>query len=258
MSKSTVLLAVAALGLASAGVRAAAVSDLYAGGAGSYALTGTVTAVLNANATANSFVLQDATGGTIAFNIPRATYAATVGDNVTVTATNSPYQSGPELVASGFTATVNSTGNTFAAPLVTIPQFKSAGDGTSALAPMAETIVTLHDVYLPAGTTSLATAANTNYTLTDADGNSVTYYDYKSDSACVAAATAANAANDASGGTLFAGPLDITGFVDVYYGTPEIYAINFAPAAAAIPEPASLGLLGAGALALAARRTRRA
>jgi hypothetical protein len=80
-------------------------------------------------------------------------------------------------------------------------------------------------------------------------------YGYAADTAVAAAISGANTTQTASGGTFLSGPLDITGFVDVYYGKPEFYPLSIT-AGVAVPEPASLGMLAVSAIGLLARRRR--
>jgi hypothetical protein len=230
------------------------VTDVYAGGAGTYSLTGTVTSVLNVSSTANTFTLSDGTGSVIFYSILKTAYTATVGDSISVTAPNTPYQGAPEFVGTSgsFSGSILSQGNSVTYPVITVPQFVAAGTGSggTAVAPTAESIVTLDNVYLPAGTATLAN--KTSYVLSDGT-NTTTMYTYTSDSAVTAALAAANAANTASSGALYAGPLDITGYVDVYFGVPEIYPISIT-AGAPVPEPTMIAGLPVLALGLLRRR----
>jgi hypothetical protein len=50
------------------------------------------------------------------------------------------------------------------------------------------------------------------------------------------------------------GPVNITGLVDVFDSAPEMILFSISP----VPEPATVGLVSLGALALMARRTRMA
>jgi PEP-CTERM motif len=236
---------------------AATIASVYTGGAGSYTLTGTVTSILSSNATIDTYTIADGTGSILDYRLLKTVYTPTVGDNITIAGTNSPYQDAPEF-ASVTSVTLNSTGNATSPTLVTIPVFNAAGvllPSPTAVPPLAESIVTLDNVYLASPITALATFGT--YTLTDTPpivggGNTATMYTYTSDTAVAAAVTAANAAEVTSGDTLYSGPLDITGYVDVFNGVPELYPT--AIVAGVVPEPASLGLLAIGALGLMSRR----
>lgn len=200
-----------------------------------------VTGVLNATSTANTFVLHDSTGSIIVYAIPITTYTAQIGDLIDITAKNSPYQSAPELTATDFTFTLHSQNNTLpAVQTVTTGDFAVNGNGT--LAPLSEAIVTLHNVTFPSGTTSLT---KQSYTVTDSLGGTAIVYPNTSYSAVNAAVAAVNA-----NPTLLAGPVDITGYLQNYKGTPELNPTSIT----SVPEPASLSLLALAGMTLAARR----
>jgi hypothetical protein len=235
---------------------ASTIAQVTAGGAGTYTITGaTVVDVIDqypaATPTKNTFLLNDGTGGIIAYSEPIATYAAHVGDVIDITAKNSPYQGGAELTSTSYAVSVDSVGSGTSTPLpVTTADLTSGTDAEVSL-PVSELYVTLSDVTFPAGTTSLGT--KTAYTVTDSSGGTGTIYTYTTYSQVAAAVTAANATPG-----LLAGPVDITGYVDEYQSgsnpaTFEIYPTSIVASASA-PEPASLGLLGMGALAMLARR----
>ena len=239
----------------------AAIVDAYNGGAGSYPISGTVTSVLNVSGTANTFTVQDGTGSAIAYNITKANYTATVGDTVSFTATNSPYQGAPEFINTGFSLAGPATAGTAPTPpVLTIPQFKASGNGSVGVVPYSEAVITLTNVSILNKTGGLtaypsgALATNTTYVLTDALGNMTNFYGYASDSAVVAAITAANANNP--GG--YSGTYTITGYADEYYGGAEIYPLAITETSTApVPEPASMGLLAIAGAALMRRRASR-
>lgn len=237
------------------------IASIYPGNTASVisSLTGTITEVLNTTATpANTFALDDGTGSVLFYNIPATDFTPVAGENITVTGdgitsiANSPYQDSPELTSTGLTATsfaVNSTGTAPTPPVLTIPTVLAAGTGSvteTAVAPYAEAMVTFDNVFLSTSAssivapTTISTSTNTGYYIFDTSNNVIEMYDYKTDSAVLAAATAADALQTASGNTFLSGPVDVTGYVDVYYGVPEIYET----AITSVPEPASLGLLG--------------
>ncbi|HEY1687102.1 MAG TPA: PEP-CTERM sorting domain-containing protein [Tepidisphaeraceae bacterium] len=232
----------------SASAAAVPISSVYAGGAGSYEIAGTVSSVLNVSATANTFTVTDASGSALAYGIPLTTYTAKAGDVIDLTATDSPYQGAPELVSSGFTVNSLTTPGTPVAPTVlSIPDFNASGNGTVSVVPYAESLVELDNVSFQTPPASIVT--NTTYTIQDSSGNTTKFYGYKSDSAVLAAVTAANLANPLG----FSGTYDIVGYADGYFGAPEIYPLSIT----AVPEPASLGLLAFGGFSLLARRRAR-
>ncbi len=88
-----------------------------------------VVGILDYNTSFNNatIVLQDATGSIVDFRVPLATYTPVLGDIINLTANNSPYQDGPELLGSSMSGvSIVSQGNPVNIPVVTIPQFNAA------------------------------------------------------------------------------------------------------------------------------------
>ena len=85
--------------------------------------------------------------------------------------------------------------------------------------------------------------ANETFTVTDGSGNSMALFDWVSSySTCAAFGDQA----------IPTGPVDLTGFVDVF-GTGATASAEFVPISiTAVPEPANLGILGGCALAFVA------
>jgi hypothetical protein len=244
MKKSVLGAAIAALSpvLCSGFASGATIASLYPTGSGSASYTATVISILNAGATTTSFVVSDGTGSALLYNAPKTTYTPSVGDNISFTATDSPYQGAPELTTLS-SVTVNSSANAVAPVVLTVSQFDATGNGAVAFAPLGEALVELDNVYFPATPSALAT--NTTYTISDAAGNEAHLYAYKSDSA-VGASVAGYAAGNG------AGYYDIVGYNDEYYGAPEIYPVSIT----AVPEPLSIGAMGLGVMGLLRRRRR--
>lgn len=225
---------------------------------------------MNVASSSTTFTIEspDQSASVIAYSIPKTTYTPTLGDATTFSAYNAGYQDAPELVAGNssngvFTATKISTGNSALVPpfVLTIPEAYTAGDGAGAASgveaaayPYGESIITLDNVYFNSSYASLSTTANTGYYINDGLGDGIEMYDYKSDSAVLAAVTAADAANPTgfSSSTAY----DITAYADVYYGETEIYPLSIT--AVSVPEPTTIGLLGLAATGLLGRRRRHA
>jgi hypothetical protein len=230
---------------------ASTIASIYTNGtAGNpYTVTGTITSILNTSATADTFTIADNTGSTLAYQIPTGTYTPTLGQSITVTAPDTEYDGGQEFDSFSSAPTINSPGGSVSPTVLTVPQLNATGNGASAVPPYAEAYLEIMDVTLPGGTTSLATG--TSYTLTSG-ANTTILYTSAGYSNVVAAVTNANNAETASGNTLFAGPVNIIGYSDVYDGTENLYPLSIT----AVPEPASIGLLALGGIALMHRRGR--
>ena len=220
-----------------------------------------ITAVLSApvgsldgyNYTWWSFLGADSTGSLDLYGaLPTgSTYTPTVGDAITVSGTYSPYHQIPEIETMT-SISQESSGNTFASPGVyTIPTLIASGTG-----PIPESIagylVTLDNVslYTDSAATipvsgNFATHANVTLYAKDGSGNIMEVYDWAS----------SYSVDGALGGTAIpTGLVDITGFVD-QSGT---YPVEFVPMSiTAVPEPATLGLCGAGGLLALIFRLRR-
>jgi hypothetical protein len=236
-------------------VSAATISNLYASGNGTYddIYNAEVTGVLSVYSTgAETFVVSDSTASVVFYDnlltfSNGSRYSPAVGDEYSTitTLTNTDYQNSPEVT--GFYFTGFSTGNPVTIPVLTAAQVKAAGNGSSGVPPYSESIVTLDNVTLPSGTTSLL--GQTSYAITDSSGTTTLYTD-TTDSAVAAAVSAANTAETASGGSLFSGPIDITGYVNPYFGVSELYPLSIS---SAVPELTSISLLLCGAIPLLRR-----
>jgi hypothetical protein len=224
----------------------ASLTDIYTYAAANspYTETATVSAILNESGTANTIVLTDGGASVIAYSIAKTEYTAVLGDTITFTAADSPYQGSPELISAGFSVASDTPGTALAPADISVPTFLASGNGTGGVPPYSEAYVEIDGVTISGAPATLAT--NTLYTLTDASSNTMTMYPYASDSLVKAAVTAANAANP--GG--FGGTYDVIGYADEYFGVPEIYPLSIV----AVPEPAGLSLLALGGISVLARR----
>jgi hypothetical protein len=203
--------------------------------------------------TRNVFLLNDGTGSIDVFGPAPAgdTYVPTLGDAVQVTGEWDPFDGIPELETVTALTKVSS-GNPVPAPLSeTIPALSSivpsnANSASNNLA-ISGYLVTVSNVTLTSTATSFPAAAGSagelSLTATDASSNTLsvffdppTYY-----------------ISDPLAGTVIpTGPVNITGLVDVFDSAPEMILFSISP----VPEPATLGLVSLGALALIARRPR--
>lgn len=190
-----------------------------------------------------SILVNDGSGSIDLFGaLPAGTsFTPAVGDALSVSGTYSPFDQIPE-VASMTAVTLISTGNSVPAPLnVTIPDINITP--TLPLS-VAGYFLSLNNVTISGGSGNFGTSTMT-LTITDPASNSMTMFYWP---------TSYSVANVNLNGTAIpTGPVNLTGFVDEFSGTPEFVPMTITAAA---PEPASLAALGLGALALLARRRR--
>ena len=233
-------LAVAVLAATSAVASASTISQFISSGG---TITGaTITGVLDQNATyagEYSYVIQDATGGILMYGV--SGYTPQVGDVVDVTGSYAPYNGNPEISYASSPSVTKTTGTAFTPPVVTTADFNS---GFYNGVPLAGCIVTLKDLTFSGG--GNFDTYGTFYG-SDAVGSAALYFYYK-DSYVVAAA----------GQAIPTVPSDVTGLVDYYNGTYEIYPVSITPSVTTVatPEPASLSIAGIGAAAVLIRRRR--
>jgi hypothetical protein len=180
-------------------------------------------------------------------------YTPTVGDNILVQGTYSPFDGIPELetgTAQAIHVTYGGGGNSlyFAQPAVTtIPTINvgftgPAGTGLNASG-LAGQLLQLNNVTISGAGANWATHANVTATITDPSNNSMVMYLWASSySTCAAIAN--------GGGAVPTGPVDMTGFVDDFYNTSTLTSeAEFVPTsitALSVPEPTTLGLIGLG------------
>jgi hypothetical protein len=197
----------------------------------------------------SSFLVQDATGSLDVYGMSSRTYIPNLGDGLTVNGTYSPYNQIPEIGTVTSVSGVTS-GNAFTgASVVTIPQVN--------LSPLpfpgiAGQLLELNNVTIsgagyngafPNYDQAYADGATESYTVTDGSGNSMVLYDW---------VTSYSAAAALGGLAIPTGPVDVSGIVDVYSGGAQPVAEFIPISVSTVPEPASFGFIGAGALALLA------
>ncbi|HTW94474.1 MAG TPA: hypothetical protein VMD30_06765 [Tepidisphaeraceae bacterium] len=250
-------LVAAALSLAVFAASASAqstIAQVTNGGAGNYNLDNVqVEAILDSYKGNDTIVLQDSTGSIIDYSLPNTTYTPTVGDYISITATNAPYQDGAELTGSTTALTALPVHGTASTPLVlTIPEFNAATAGANGTTnfgtpPNVESIVTLDNVTFTDATSPLGNKKD--YTIEDSSDNQATLYTYGTYSNVAIGDAQINSILAAGGVNQ---PMDITGYVDNYFGSSELYPLS----AVAVPEPGCIALAAFGGLALIRRRRR--
>jgi hypothetical protein len=206
--------------------------------------------------TSYAMIDSDGTGSLEIFGkIPTSSsYVPTVGDAIAATGTYSPFDAIPELESLTAISQV-STSNTIPAPVsVTIPQL-NALESSSYPSNFAiqDYILALNNVTIDAvgggqATGNFPTHANGTYSLVDGNvgDGTLTMYLW---------ASSYSAAGAYGGTAIPQGPVDITGICDVFSGAPNV--TEFVPfSIVAVPEPASIGLLGLGAAMLLRRRNK--
>lgn len=220
---------------------------------------GVITAILSAPVGAldgysyskYAILAQDATGSIDLFGALPAgsTYVPTVGDEISVSGTYSPFDQIPEISSMTSISQISS-GNTLPGPVVyTIPQLTA-----SSTIPQSQGgyLLSLDNValYTDAAATipvsgNFPTHANMTLYAKDGSGNIMEVYDWAS----------SYSTDGALGGTpIPTGLVDITGFVSQSGSFP----VQITPMAiTSVPEPAPMSLVGAAAaLAMAFRRRR--
>jgi len=201
-----------------------------------------------------SFLGQDGDGSLDVFgSLSGLGYTPMVGDAISVSGTYSPFHQIPEI--STVTAiTLQSSGNPYAAPkILTIPSLNVATlpQGIAGhLIEVDNVTITGTGVGGLFPTYSQANTTTETFTMTDSGGHSMTLFDWvTSYSTCAAF----------GGSPIPTGPVDLIGF-DSVFTTGSTSTAEFTPIAGipiVVPEPATLGLCGAGGLLALILRLRR-
>jgi hypothetical protein len=250
-----VIAATAVLGGATAFAQTAAQIEALATGTAVTYDNATVTAVLSQAGTTSdgytygnwAFLANDGTGSLEIFgHLPTgSTYVPTVGDNVAISGSYSPYSGIPEI-ATLTAISVNSSGNVVPGPtLTTIPTLTGSVASLPDDPSIGAQLLTLDNVTL-SGLTTFLTHSNATVTITDGSGNTMPLYQW---------ASSYSAAGAFGGETVPTGEVDITGFTEVHSGTAEFIPVSIT----SVPEPSSLALLGLGGVVAASwfRRIRK-
>ncbi len=171
-----------------------------------------------------------------------STYVPTVGDAISVSGTYSPFDNIPEIATMTSISLVES-GDPVPAPTpVTIPQMTALG-ATQNYA-IQEYLLALNNVTFVAPPASYPVHANLSLTATDGTNSMTVFFNPSSYSV-----------SDPLGGTAIpTGPVNITGIASVFNGVAELLPFTVTPVN--VPEPASLGLLAVGGIAILTRRRR--
>jgi hypothetical protein len=204
----------------------------------------TITAILSQAGTTSdgytygnwAFLANDGTGSLEIYGkLPTgSTYVPTVGDQVDLAGTYSPYDSIPEIGTLTAISRVSAGNPVAGATLTTIPTINSALPGLPEPG-IGGQLLTLDNVTL-SGLTTFPTHANGTATITDGSANTMTLFQY---------ASSYSEAGLLGGATVPTGPVDVTGIADVFDGATEFVPVSIQ----SVPEPSSLALLGLGGLA---------
>ncbi len=218
-----------------------------------------VSAVLSVPGTFNGvattryiFLVDDGTGSQDVFATPVAGtlvggYVPAVGDQLTISGPNSPFNGIPEM-GTPTAITKISSGNSVPAPLVqTIPSMAGYTTQPTAGNPFpsfAGHLVTVENVAVSSLISGNYGTTNVSVTLTDGASNTLTGFYNPTTYSYPNSANLPNTQN-LFGTPIARGPVNVTGVIQLFSGAPELLIMSITPA---VPEPATCTLLGLCAL----------
>lgn len=198
-----------------------------------------------------SFLVQDGTGSLDVFATAASLasvdpgYTPTVGDVINLTGTYSPFHQIPEMA----TLTAFSKVGTAVAPGPVVQTIPTLNQGTLPLS-TAGYLIEVDNVTISGTPATFPNYAggNVSYTMTDGSNNSMVFYDW---------VTSYSTAAAMGGNPVPSGPVDLVGFDSVFTSGSTSTAEFTAMEVISVPEPATLGLCGAGGLLALMFRLRR-
>ncbi|HEX4413272.1 MAG TPA: PEP-CTERM sorting domain-containing protein [Lacipirellulaceae bacterium] len=174
-------------------------------------------------------------------------YVPAAGDGLSISGPFSPFSGVPEM-GTPTAITMNSSGNTVPAPLLetipTLATYTAAPTAGNPYPSFAGHLVTIENVSISSAITGNYGTVNVQSTITDSGTHTLTGF--------YSPITYTTASDNLSGTPIARSSVNVTGLVQIFNGAPELLIMSVTP----VPEPATCGLLGLGAVALL--NTRRA